>query len=71
MKCMQAPKNWANDVVIVRISNEKAIELSQKGWKFIPKSEWKSHPNTTWAKAVNPPNPMSEKKRFRQEKRNR
>lgn len=66
MKCMQAPKEGD----IVRISDDKAIELQKRGWKFIPKSEWKSAPNTTWKKASVPPNPMNEKKRFRQEKRN-
>ena len=68
MKCMK-DSNVKGAPVIVRVSEERAIELARKGWKFIPKLEWKQALDTTWKKASTPPNPMSEKKRFRQEKR--
>lgn len=36
MKCLKNDKNE-----VKRVSEEHALELLGKGWKFCPKSEWK------------------------------
>ena len=67
MKCVMS-----KDGNVKRVPNEQANELvQQKGFTFVPKQAWKEDLNTTWKKASEPANPMSEKKRFRKEKRNR
>jgi hypothetical protein len=58
MKCVKS--NLDNEVR--RVSEDRAINLVNKGWKFVPKSEWKSQPNTTWTKSSTPPNPTSPEK---------
>lgn len=35
MKCVK------KDEVIKKVSDQLALELSQKGWTYCPKSEWK------------------------------
>ena len=57
MKCV---KNASNEVR--RVSEDRAKELVTKGWAYVPKSEWKAAPDTSWVKNVTPPNPEGFKK---------
>lgn len=63
MKCVK------NGDEVRRVSEDRANELVKKGWQFCPKSLWKELPNTTWVKAANAPNPMSQAKVRRKELR--
>ena len=58
MKCVQSDLTKE----IKRVSDERALELSVRGWSFVPKSEWKADPKTYWAKSTQTNNPMSKKK---------
>ena len=66
MKCMKENTT----LEIKRVSDERALELSGKGWSFVPKSEWKACANTTWVKSTVPANPMSDKKTYSDTRKN-
>ena len=68
MKCILNNKTQE----VKRVSNENADRAVKegKGWRFISKKVWKEDPQTSWNKNNVPANPINEKKRFRQEKRN-
>ena len=67
MKCVQ--NSTTNEVK--RVAEERAAELVQKGWKFVPKSAWKESEGTSWTKNATEANPMKDSKVRRQEMRNR
>ena len=66
MKCVQ---NQATKE-IRRVSEDRAIELTQKGWAFVSKEAWKKGEGTSWVKNTTPANPMSESKKHRISKKN-
>jgi len=67
MKCVQ--NITTNEVK--RVADERASELTQKGWKFVSKLVWKESEGTSWAPNASPANPTSPSKVRRQEMRNR
>lgn len=61
MKCLQNTTTQE----IRRVSEDRALELTQKGWAFAPKNAWKSAPGTSWVKNSTLDNPMSDRKKHR------
>lgn len=66
MKCVQDLSG-----VVKRVSEDRAVELAQAGWAFVPKMVWKNSDKSGWTKNATPPNPMSESKKRRIEMKSR
>jgi len=63
MKCMKNPTT--NEVK--RLNETRAKELAAKGWRYVPKSEWKASEGTSWRKNAEKAKPMSDSEKRRRE----